>query len=181
MRLLCHQKPERSYSMAGEPLIVCSRCLGIYAGFLITLPFLIAAFGLFAKSLNFIFALLLLAPMGIDGVSQLFKFRESNNPLRFFTGYLAGFSVAIVFYAIVAKLFLLPVSGALPNAVSFASLGFMLIFILILEKYNNAQNVFLKKLFNFLVIFTALFLLAAVIFLYAISLKNHFLSKFLAQ
>src|SRR3989344_4602285 len=103
MHLLCHQKPERSYSIAGEALIVCSRCLGIYVGFLASVVFLVVAFGLFTHALNFIFVLLLLVPMGIDGISQLFKIRESNNPLRFFTGYLAGFAVALVFYSTTAK------------------------------------------------------------------------------
>ena len=36
--LVCHQRPERSFHVAGAQLPVCARCLGIYAG---------AAFGLF--------------------------------------------------------------------------------------------------------------------------------------
>ena len=30
---MCHQLPERSFWIAGHPLAVCARCLGIYAGF----------------------------------------------------------------------------------------------------------------------------------------------------
>src|ERR1043165_9302763 len=30
---LCHQIPERSFYLAGQPLAVCARCFGIYAGF----------------------------------------------------------------------------------------------------------------------------------------------------
>ncbi|SMO90957.1 DUF2085 domain-containing protein [Fodinibius sediminis] len=30
---LCHQIPERSFWIAGQPMAVCSRCLGIYTGF----------------------------------------------------------------------------------------------------------------------------------------------------
>lgn len=30
---VCHQRAERSFSCLGRPLAVCSRCLGIYAGF----------------------------------------------------------------------------------------------------------------------------------------------------
>jgi uncharacterized membrane protein len=30
---LCHQRAERSFWLAGQPLAVCARCLGVYAGF----------------------------------------------------------------------------------------------------------------------------------------------------
>lgn len=30
---LCHQMPQRSYHFYGEPLAVCARCWGLYAGF----------------------------------------------------------------------------------------------------------------------------------------------------
>lgn len=28
--LVCHQRPERSFHVAGEPLVVCARCFGLY-------------------------------------------------------------------------------------------------------------------------------------------------------
>ncbi len=31
--LLCHQDPMRSFSLNGEPMAVCARCLGIYSSF----------------------------------------------------------------------------------------------------------------------------------------------------
>jgi len=31
-RLICHQRPERSFFLFGAPLAVCARCAGIYAG-----------------------------------------------------------------------------------------------------------------------------------------------------
>lgn len=34
---ICHQMPERSFHLHGFPLAVCSRCTGIYAGFLVGL------------------------------------------------------------------------------------------------------------------------------------------------
>lgn len=30
---LCHQLPDRSFWLNGQPMAVCSRCLGIYSGF----------------------------------------------------------------------------------------------------------------------------------------------------
>ena len=40
---ICHQLPERCFLVAGEPLAVCARCLGLYCGFwlgLVLFPFL---------------------------------------------------------------------------------------------------------------------------------------------
>jgi uncharacterized membrane protein len=34
---ICHQLPERSFHLFSEPMAVCSRCAGIYYGFMITL------------------------------------------------------------------------------------------------------------------------------------------------
>src|SRR5580765_8805054 len=31
-RLICHQRPERSFHLAGAQLPVCARCTGVYAG-----------------------------------------------------------------------------------------------------------------------------------------------------
>ncbi|HRC84357.1 MAG TPA: DUF2085 domain-containing protein [Thermoanaerobaculia bacterium] len=31
---VCHQMPERSFSLLGEPFAVCHRCFGLYSGFL---------------------------------------------------------------------------------------------------------------------------------------------------
>ena len=36
---VCHQIAERSFSLAGQPLAVCARCLGIYVGGLAALMF----------------------------------------------------------------------------------------------------------------------------------------------
>lgn len=33
--LICHQRPDRSFDLAGAQLPVCARCLGLYAGVLI--------------------------------------------------------------------------------------------------------------------------------------------------
>src|SRR5687768_9603926 len=33
---VCHQQSERSFFIAGEPLAVCARCTGLYAGFALT-------------------------------------------------------------------------------------------------------------------------------------------------
>ena len=40
---LCHQDPSRTFQPGGEPLAMCARCVGVYVGFLLALPIMIAA------------------------------------------------------------------------------------------------------------------------------------------
>jgi len=50
--VVCHQKPERSFHLAGQPLPVCARCTGIYAGAALAVLGM-AAFGTGARSASF--------------------------------------------------------------------------------------------------------------------------------
>jgi uncharacterized membrane protein len=81
--LICHRKPERCLTIFGHRSFLCSRCTGIALG-------LIAAsvFALLGINMPSATALPLIAPMLIDGFSQLFGLRMSNNPLRLITGFL---------------------------------------------------------------------------------------------
>lgn len=40
--LVCHQRPERSYWLAGSQLPVCARCTGLYASAALAAPFALA-------------------------------------------------------------------------------------------------------------------------------------------
>jgi uncharacterized membrane protein len=40
--LVCHQRPERSYWLAGSQLPVCARCTGLYAAAALAAPFALA-------------------------------------------------------------------------------------------------------------------------------------------
>jgi uncharacterized membrane protein len=44
--LICHQRPERSFHIAGVPLAVCARCTGLYSGAAMGVLMLIAFSGL---------------------------------------------------------------------------------------------------------------------------------------
>lgn len=80
----CHQMPQRSLFIGKWQMPVCSRCLGIGLGSLLALP----AAGLRRPS---IWQAGLMLPMAVDGLTQRYGQRESNNLLRFTTGWLAGF------------------------------------------------------------------------------------------
>lgn len=86
---LCHQLPERSFEVFGYKFGVCARCAGIYFGLLmgsIMFPFLNPGSNVPGRNL----LLISLAPMLLDGFTQLLGFRESTNVLRLLTGFLFG-------------------------------------------------------------------------------------------
>ncbi len=88
----CHRKPERSFFWKGKQFPVCARCTGIHIGYI---SFPIFLFHLF--TLNIWFTLALLLPTVIDGWTQAFFNRESNNITRLLTGIMAGIgSMSIV-------------------------------------------------------------------------------------
>lgn len=98
MRYICHQKPERCFKLNNKPLPLCARCIGFYPGIIpgILICFLLPALaGMDALSF-FIIAVAFIAPLVIDGLTQVWTLRESNNILRLATGILAGFGVGLL-------------------------------------------------------------------------------------
>ncbi len=83
--VLCHQMPERSFHFKGKQFPLCARCTGIFAGYF-TMP--IFHYGIIQPSLLII--TLLMIPLIIDSSTQAMGYRESNNVLRFITGFLSG-------------------------------------------------------------------------------------------
>ena len=91
---ICHQMPERCFVIAGYPLAVCQRCLGIYFGLafgsLITrLP------GIFRKHRVWIAAATI--PMLVDVALPLIGTANNTPPSRFGTGLLFGLMLATLF------------------------------------------------------------------------------------
>ncbi|HET7436610.1 MAG TPA: DUF2085 domain-containing protein [Thermoanaerobaculia bacterium] len=90
-RVLCHGIVSRCLTLFGVPMPICARCTAIYAGLLIGLLAFWFLPAITEKAARF-FAFAALVPMGIDGLTQLFGWRESTNELRIATGILAGFA-----------------------------------------------------------------------------------------
>lgn len=96
---LCHQDPARSFWINGQPMAVCSRCLGIYAGFGLgwfLLPLYhkvdIVGQGSFKK------VALIIAVINIfDIVGNILGFWENTLVSRLALGYMLGISVALIF------------------------------------------------------------------------------------
>jgi len=88
---ICHQLPERSLHLAGEPFAVCSRCFGVYFGML-------AGFAIYPLWRNideieplpkfWLFASLI--PMSLDWALTFFDIWENTQFSRFITGMIVG-------------------------------------------------------------------------------------------
>ena len=94
----CHRMESRSLKIRGKQMPLCARCTAILLGF-IGVPILLI--------LNYQFPLywgiILQIPMLVDGFTQKWKWRTSNNILRVITGFLSGFGLSIL---IVSEAFL---------------------------------------------------------------------------
>lgn len=88
---VCHQIPSRSFHLAGQPLAVCGRCLGVYAGFLaglLALP-LARRFPVPPLPRPRTFVLVSL-PIGVDSLAGLLGVWRSPIRVRFLTGFVWG-------------------------------------------------------------------------------------------
>jgi uncharacterized membrane protein len=97
---ICHRLPERSLFIFGKQLPLCARCMGIYSAFFFGV-ILLALNSYNFLSFSWYSALLIgsvmVLPTAIDGFTQLFGLRESNNFLRLTTGLSAGFGFSFIF------------------------------------------------------------------------------------
>ena len=88
---LCHQIPDRSLHIAGEPFAVCSRCFGVYFGLL----FGFAIYLLWRnigdiEPLSKFWLFLSLIPISIDWSLTFFGIWENTHLSRFLTGMIVG-------------------------------------------------------------------------------------------
>jgi len=92
---VCHQIPERSVHCFGQPLAVCHRCLGLYAGFLLGLLVLPYLHRLRQRLLETPRAILLFfVPMLLDVLIV-----ENTSMTRLLTGLVAAFPVGLLVWA----------------------------------------------------------------------------------
>ncbi len=92
---ICHQLPERTFHVAGEPFGVCSRCFGVYFG-------LVAGFVIYPLWRNIdeieplprFWLFVSMIPIGIDWSLTVFGIWENNHFSRFVTGLILGVACA---------------------------------------------------------------------------------------
>jgi uncharacterized membrane protein len=99
--IICHQLPERSYFIAGHKFAVCSRCTGVYAGFMLTLlgyPLIRSLRSVSVPARRWLFVSAV--PLLIDFSLGFFGIWENTHSSRFITGFLVG--SVVVFYVMPA-------------------------------------------------------------------------------
>ena|GEM_PF-1821783 len=82
----CHRLGKRSFFVSGRQFHVCARCTGIFIGYMVS-PFFIP----WGNIALYLFPISVIC-MGLDGITQLFSWRTSNNLLRLVTGLSFGFT-----------------------------------------------------------------------------------------
>lgn len=103
-KFICHRMPERSFFIKNHQFPVCARCTGFYTGLIVFLIYNFFFEITYTPEL-FVISVLLLIPTAIDGFTQLLGYRESNNNLRFTTGFIGGIGLIIIMRIVVRMLF----------------------------------------------------------------------------
>ena len=96
---LCHQIPSRSFFLAEHPFAVCSRCTGIYAGFMlgvIVYPIIRSIRSTVTPERKWLFVAA--TPLAIDFSLEFLGIWHNSHSSRFFTGALLG--SVVVFYVL---------------------------------------------------------------------------------
>jgi len=84
----CHQIPERSFFINGEPLAVCVRCFAFYTGGLLFLGYILIR--KIQTKLNLKLIAILSFPVIIDFLMEKIGIYQNIEELRFVTGLLLG-------------------------------------------------------------------------------------------
>ena len=101
---VCHQLDSRSLIFGNIVSPLCSRCAGIYIGFLISAIILFLMFRKKQSEMPPLYVLIILAVFFlstiIDGLASYFGLYMTNNIIRFSTGFLCGASIMAVLYPV---------------------------------------------------------------------------------
>lgn len=95
-RVVCDQIPSHSFFIGGFQLCLCARCLAIYSTILLTgIILAVMRDARRIPAITWWIWLLTILPLALDGGTQFFGWRESNNGLRVLTGILFGLGTAL--------------------------------------------------------------------------------------
>ncbi|MGB6867615.1 MAG: DUF2085 domain-containing protein [Candidatus Aminicenantaceae bacterium] len=102
----CHQIPSRCLTLYGNPLAVCTRCLGIYIGFFLGTSLFPVFRGLSSETLPKAKILILMSiPIVIDTAANVVSLWASPHSLRLATGLIWGSILPFYFIPGVTDIF----------------------------------------------------------------------------
>ena len=103
---VCHQNPSRCFLIHGYPLAVCTRCLGIYTGFLIGMFIYPAARGFRSVSLPQTKLFIAMSmPVVVDTLGNFFYIWSTPGWIRFIFGWIWGLILPFYFITGLVDLF----------------------------------------------------------------------------
>lgn len=109
LHFLCHQKEERCFIFMGYKMGLCSRCFALFVSFFVVGVFYSFIRNIYEvrtyKSITFYALAVFMLPLVIDGITQLFGFRESTQGIRVLTGILAGVGIGIFVFPSLERAF----------------------------------------------------------------------------
>ncbi len=100
---VCHQKPDRSFSILGFPWACCHRCCGIYLGMALT-SLLLTARRPRATKIKVFWILLACVPISFDALFPFLGWWTNTATSRMLTGLIFGCMLAAVLVAALASL-----------------------------------------------------------------------------
>ena len=103
---VCHQIPGRTIVFGDTVMPVCSRCMGIYIGFMLSVITMLILYRKkesgFPPLYIIISGIIFIISAGIDGLFSYIRIYETNNILRMITGYLSGMGLSFICYPVFA-------------------------------------------------------------------------------
>jgi len=99
---ICHQRPERSFFVAGTQLPVCARCMGLYIGAALAMPLALRARSLpAARRERFVLAAAAL-PTALTWILEFAAGVPVSNTARFLAALPLGATAAWLVHAVIA-------------------------------------------------------------------------------
>ena len=97
----CHRLSDRSFFVHNRQFHICARCTGLLVGLFISMILLILPIRKYvALSFPIFFGIL-----ALDGLTQKFNLRKSNNLLRFFTGITTASTFLPFLFLVLTKIY----------------------------------------------------------------------------
>ena len=94
-RMMCHGIERRCLTLFGVPMPICARCTAIYVGLIGAAGAFILLRPLLRERAVRIALFVAVTPMLLDGLTQATGMRESTNPIRLVTGFVAAFAFGL--------------------------------------------------------------------------------------